>query len=643
MFVLQNAGIRTKILTVVIPLCVIGIGAAASLSIRFKSADAAYSDFIARDNAAAIQLARVTGNLVNLPYTAYQATAYEPTDPAFNTIIEFYQESVGHVRNRLRDAKTKLPEDAAELEAFISTAEQVISLSGKAIELGTENRDEEARAILAKADAIMMPLRDGVVDMVNRHLKEIDAGKDALAAETNAAIVTSLAVIGVAFLVGIVAALMIVLKGITNPIAVLRQRMASLAQGDTHAPVHGMHRKDEIGQMARAVATFRDNALERIRLEQEAEENRSLSEKERLDRERQKAREAADVKFAIDSLAAGLSKLSDGDVSYRIDEPFTASLDGVRNDFNTSAGKLQSALVRVAQNVRGIDADANEIKAAADDLANRTEQQATAVEETASALEQITTAVKDATARAREAGQLVARTRSGAEQSREVVRQAVMAMEKIAKSSGEIGSIIGVIDEIAFQTNLLALNAGVEAARAGEAGKGFAVVAQEVRELAQRSANAAKEIKALILTSNEQVRQGVHLVGNTGGALQTIVTEVQEINRNVAAIVESAQEQSAGLQQINTAVNQMDRDTQKNAAMVEESTAASHGLAREVASLNELLAQFRLTDAERRSLPQPAKGHDAPVASPVYRLGRHAGAFSGNAAVDTRSAEWQDF
>ncbi len=355
-----------------------------------------------------------------------------------------------------------------------------------------------------------------------------------------------------------------------------------------------MTRGDEVGQMAKAVAVFLQNARERIRLEQEADANRSLSEKERLAREEQRAREAADVRFAVDNLAIALAKLSDGDVSYRIEQPFTETLDAVRSDFNASAGKLQEALASVSENARGIDAGAREIRAAADDLAKRTEQQAAAVEETAAALEQITTTVKDSTRRAQEAGALANRARHDAEQSGEVVRRAISAMERIEKSSEEIANIIGVIDEIAFQTNLLALNAGVEAARAGEAGKGFAVVAQEVRELAQRSAHAAKEIKALITTSNGQVQEGVELVGETGKALTTIVSEVHDIDRNIAAIVEAAQEQSSGLQQINTAVNQMDQDTQRNAAMVEETNAASHTLVSEVTALSARLAQFNL-------------------------------------------------
>ncbi len=435
-----------------------------------------------------------------------------------------------------------------------------------------------------------------------------------------------------------------VVARVANPIQRITGVMQKLANGDVNNDVPFLDRGDEIGAMAAAVEVFRENAVQRMRLENEAEANRSLSEQERIAREAQKAKEAAQIKHAVDNLAQGLSRLSTGDVTFRISEPFTETLDAVRHDFNNSAEKLQSALGRVAENARGIDAGANEIKAAADDLAKRTEQQAAAVEETAAALEQITTVVKDSAQRAKEAGQLVAGARHHAEESGAVVRRAVGAMELIEQSSNEISNIIGVIDEIAFQTNLLALNAGVEAARAGDAGKGFAVVAQEVRELAQRSAQAAKEIKALITTSKGQVKEGVQLVGDTGRALETIVSEVQEINRHVGAIVEAAQEQSSGLQQINTAVNQMDQDTQKNAAMVEQTTAASHNLAREVNSLNQLLAQFKLADSGRVASVRPVTGSEQFVAPQVRSL-RHkiASAFSGSSALAASPANWEEF
>jgi methyl-accepting chemotaxis protein len=399
---------------------------------------------------------------------------------------------------------------------------------------------------------------------------------------------------------------------VIRPVTDMTGAMERLASGDLKAEIPGQERRDQIGSMAAAVAVFRTNAIERVRLEGEAESGRSLSEQERREREAMKAKETADIQQAVEALATGLGRLADGDLGYRISIPFVSHLDRLRADFNNSVAKLHDALQAVGTNARAIDAGASEIRHAADDLARRTEQQAASVEETAAALEEITTTVKDSARRAEEVGQLVARTRAGAEKSGEVVRDAVNAMQGIEKSSGEISNIIGVIDDIAFQTNLLALNAGVEAARAGDAGKGFAVVAQEVRELAQRSANAAKEIKALITTSGQQVRAGVTLVGETGQSLQKIVAEVQEINAHIGAIVTATREQSTGLQEINTAVNTMDQGTQQNAAMVEEQTAASHGLASEAAALNELLSQFNLGGSQVSPVArQPAYGRRA--------------------------------
>ncbi len=648
---LSNASVRTKILSVVIPLCLVGIGATAFVSERFKAVNDAYTDFMTIDNAASFELARANRNLISVSYGAYQIMAYDPTEPMFKTVTEDYRTNGAALLKRLDDVKTKLPGEAATIDGLIADARKMLTLTDRVVEFSTARRTVDARATLKEADALIGPMTERMAGFNDKRAERIASDTAALSRNTETTILTSISAIVALFVAGIAMALIIVAKGITTPIARLRERMVSLASGETESEIDGMARKDEIGQMARAVQVFRENALERARLERETEANRSLSERERLEREAQKNREAADIRFAVEHLAEGLAKLADGDVSHRISESFTPALDGVRGDFNSSAQKLETALTRVAQNARGIEAGANEIRSAANDLAKRTEQQAAAVEETAAALEEITTTVRNSTTRAQDAGHLVSRARNGAEQSGAVVRRAVSAMEKIEKSSGEISNIIGVIDEIAFQTNLLALNAGVEAARAGDAGKGFAVVAQEVRELAQRSAGAAKEIKSLITTSNEQVREGVQLVGDTGKALETIVTDVQEINRHVTAIVESAQEQSAGLQQINTAVNQMDQDTQKNAAMVEESTAASHGLAREVGSLNQLLDQFKLGEASRAqaqsAATQPmraATGRERPATSPARALGKRvAAAFSGNAAVNTARDSWEEF
>ncbi|MVA29082.1 methyl-accepting chemotaxis protein [Agrobacterium vitis] len=399
-------------------------------------------------------------------------------------------------------------------------------------------------------------------------------------------------VIGVIAMVGILALVLSTL--VVRPVVQMTTAMSKLAGGDVSAAIPGVQRRDEIGQMGAAVAVFRDNAIERARLEREADSTRTMSEQERRDREAVKAREAEQVSFAVHALADGLGRLADGDLAHSIETPFAGDLERLRFDFNAAVAKLHDAMAAVGQNARQIDGGATEIRASADNLARRTEQQAASVEQTAAALEEVTTTVRDSAHRAEEVGQIVTRARRGAEKSGEIVQNAVNAMEAIETSANQISNIIGVIDEIAFQTNLLALNAGVEAARAGEAGKGFAVVAQEVRELAQRSATAAKEIKQLIRVSGEQVANGVSLVSQTGAALDGIINEVQEINKHINAIVVASREQSQGLQEINAAVNVMDQGTQQNAAMVEEQTAASHGLAQEAAALTELLAQFRL-------------------------------------------------
>jgi methyl-accepting chemotaxis protein len=337
--------------------------------------------------------------------------------------------------------------------------------------------------------------------------------------------------------------------------------------------------------------------------------------------------------------------LSHGNLDQHIALAFPQNLEKLRHDFNDSIERLRDAMRDVGRNALAIGAGAREIRHAADELAKRTEQQAASVEETAAALEEITTTVSDSTRRAEEAGRLVARTKDGAEKSGDVVKRAITAMGAIENSSKEISNIIGVIDDIAFQTNLLALNAGVEAARAGEAGKGFAVVAQEVRELAQRSAQAAKEIKTLINTSSEQVKSGVSLVGQTGEALTEIVVQVQDIDRNVSAIVESAREQATGLKEINEAVITMDQGTQQNAAMVEESTAASHSLATEVDALNRLLSTFKT--GEPAQPVSPLKRHEAaPAASttrPKPQKTARAFATHGNAAIAQSADSWEEF
>ncbi|UAK24412.1 methyl-accepting chemotaxis protein [Sphingomonas nostoxanthinifaciens] len=345
-------------------------------------------------------------------------------------------------------------------------------------------------------------------------------------------------------------------------------RMEALAAGDLASPILYTENRDCVGRMTKAMAIFRRNSEEA----DQAERQRAMAE----------------------ALGTGLGRLAQGDLVHRIDTTFPEEYESLRHDFNRAMTAMLEAVVAVSSAASSIDAGAHGIGQASDQLSLRTEQQAASLEETAAAMAEITSTVRQTADGAARAASAVDSVRAEAEQSGDVVRRAVEAMSGIERSSNEISEIIAVIDAIAFQTNLLALNAGVEAARAGDAGRGFAVVASEVRALAQRSADAAKDVKTRITASSRQVGVGVDLVAQTGQALQRMIGRIGEINALVSTIASAVEQQAGGLQQVNVAVNEMDGVTQQNAAMVEESTAAARTLTDEAAMLMNEVGRFEI-------------------------------------------------
>ena len=515
---------------------------------------------------------------------------------------------------------------------------------------------------------------DAVVDADKAKLAELMSSLDAFRALMLSLITGFTAV---AVLVGAGLGIHIGVNHLSRPIRNVTAAMNKVADGDfaTDIPYEG--RADEIGEMAAAVAVFKQNGLAVQRMNAQESAMRAKSDDlqssmsvvvaaaaagdfaQRIDKDYGDAnlnQFAANINALLSSVDQGISEtrrviasLSSGDLTQSMRGEFRGAFAELQTNVNATFERLRQTMKDIRTKTDTINGNTDEMTTATNDLAKRTEQQAAALEETSAALDQITVVVRGSSERTQEASQMVSEAKESAAQSAIVVSDAVSAMGRIEQASREISQIINVIDEIAFQTNLLALNAGVEAARAGDAGKGFAVVAQEVRELAQRSANAAKDIKALITKSGEEVSGGVKLVQRTGEALSEIEARVLKINDHIHSIASAAKEQSTGLAEVATAMNQMDQVTQQNAAMVEETSAATHRLSGEANGLAGLVAQFRIGEEMRsHAAPVVAKpSQHKPAPSPARQMmGSVAKAFGGGRAATARVQEtesWEEF
>jgi len=476
----------------------------------------------------------------------------------------------------------------APLEAYLAEAETI----GGTVATDVRQAKADFPAFQEKFHALELAM--------GKASKAIDARAAEKTAQAKAAASASQLLMGCLLAAGIVFGLGLIIiarRWLVAPINDLAEDMRQLAAGRIDVAIRSGQRKDELGDIGRSVRAFQDVIVERTRSEGAAAEAERRRKAELAAREAElQASRSAEQAAVMTALADGLDRLASGDLAWRLGTAFPQDYEPLRRDFNNAVSRLQDTMGNLVQTVEAVRSGAGEINRAADDLSRRTEQQAASLEQTAAALDEITSTVRKSAAGAGEAAAAVREAREEAISSEATVRQAVDAMGEIDQSARQISQIIGVIDEIAFQTNLLALNAGVEAARAGDAGRGFAVVATEVRGLAQRSADAAKEIKALILASGQQVARGVDLVGRAGGALEQIlgrVARIAELNEQIAA---SSREQAVGLDEVNRAINQMDQVTQQNAAMVEQTTAASHSLQHEAETLAQLAGRFRTED-----------------------------------------------
>ncbi len=536
-------------------------------------------------------------------------------DKSFTTAVEFagkVTEEAAKVRPLIKvpERAERLTAIEADLASYVAGLDKVHKLILERNSVISGTMDVAGPAVSSSVEALKLELK-----------KAQDTLGPAIEETMQASVITAAGLGAIGLLLALAIAVMIA-RSITVPVGQITSAMGALADNKLDTVIPGLDHRSEIGLMARAVDVFKQNA---IKIRDLAAQEAALQEKNadlqsniatvvdaavagdftrRITKTYDNPdldRFAANVNTLVQSVDTGIaetrrviSALSQGDLTESMEGRYQGVFAELQTNMNETMSTLRNLMQEVRQSADVINGGADEIRQASNDLSKRTETQAASLEETSSALEEITVAVKTSTERAQDSSRMVTEARQFAEKSSGVVGDATAAMSRIEQASKEITQIINVIDEIAFQTNLLALNAGVEAARAGEAGKGFAVVAQEVRELAQRSATAAKDIKTLITKSSQEVQTGVDLVSSTGVALNDIQTKVIGIASQVTSIATAAQEQSTGLSEVNMAVNQMDQMTQQNAAMVEEAAASTARLADETAHLKALISRFKV-------------------------------------------------
>jgi methyl-accepting chemotaxis protein len=673
---LDNLKISVKILSVIGLLSAVTVLIVILGALSLHGVDSTYSQIAGKDDPAILALARASRSANIIGYAAYRAIAYPGASPEAQTAAKSVQTNYDNAVKFIAEAEALMPEQKDILEGYRAQLKAINDCTGPVVQLGLADQNDNAIKAMVKCDELIFAFTSAASKLNNSEIEKARAATAEASASAFRTIISTSAIgiIGLT-LCGLLGLWMAIAK-ITRPLVGLGDNMTLLTEGDLTTEIAGQERGDEIGSMAKAVQVFKDNALalkaaEAKSAEQQhaADEQRRAADEERRRNEAARAEAAAQVARVVESLGAGLERMAQGDLSYRLNDNFAAEYIKIRDDFNGAIGQLQQTIGAIVSSTREVTNASAEISTSTTDLSQRTEEQAASLEQTSASMEEMAATVKKNAENAQHASQSATATRDVADRGGQVVAQAVDAMARIEESSRKIADIIGVIDEIARQTNLLALNAAVEAARAGEAGRGFAVVASEVRSLAQRSSQAAKDIKDLITNSNTQVKDGVDLVNKAGAALTEIVTSIKSVADTVSQIAAASAEQATGLEQVNRALNQMDQATQQNSALVEENAATAKTLENQAVAMTEKVAVFRLDDGENQGSTVAAKAPAAmagpmvsarpatkPMAKPAAKLvakpaGRPAAATSGGPVRRMQSAlatavkdpEWEEF
>ncbi|HEX3502906.1 MAG TPA: methyl-accepting chemotaxis protein [Xanthobacteraceae bacterium] len=637
---LDDLKISVKILSVIGLLSAITALVVILGAVSLHGVDQTYSQIVGKEDPAILAVARAARSANIIGYAAYRSIAYPGNSPQAAAAAKSVEVNSKNMLDFLTEAERLNPENKDSYDELTGKAQVINSCTASVVALGMKDQNDEATKAMVKCDETIGALTSTASNFSNAQMDKAKAATAAASSSATSTIImtTAIGVIGLALCGAL--GLWIAMTKITKPLVRLGENMNHLADGDLTADIAGQERGDEVGIMAKAVQVFKDNALALKAAEEKsadqqraAEEQRRLADDERRRNEAARAEAAEQVARVVECLGAGLERMAQGDLSYRLNDNFAAEYVKIRDDFNGAIGQLQQTISAIVSSTREVTNASAEISTSTTDLSQRTEEQAASLEQTSASMEEIASTVKKNAENAQQASQSANATRQVADRGGQVVAQAVEAMARIEESSRKIADIIGVIDEIARQTNLLALNAAVEAARAGEAGRGFAVVASEVRSLAQRSSQAAKDIKDLITNSNSQVKDGVDLVNKAGGALTEIVTSIKSVADTVAQIAAASAEQATGLEQVNKALTQMDEVTQQNSALVEENAATAKTLETQAVAMTEKVAAFRLGDgaenagAARQASSQPVSAGRAPApaarpaAKPAIKLG----------------------